>query len=48
MPLIPPERSLFGRRLQGVRGGEGWDASSLPEQLISALEARALWARYGL
>jgi serine protease SohB len=41
-PLITAERSLFGRRAFGV-GGLG-----LAEDMISALEARALWARYGL
>jgi serine protease SohB len=46
-PLIAGERSLFGRRVPGVslddmmRGGFAGD-------LISALEARALWSRYGL
>ncbi len=48
-PLIA-ERGLFGRRTQGViaqfdglLGGAG-----LAEDAISALEARAIWARYGL
>ena len=50
-PLITAERGLFGRRAFGVgpclmrlhaaRLG-------LAEDMISALEARALWARYGL
>jgi serine protease SohB len=46
-PLIAGERSLFGRRVPGVslddmmRGGLAGD-------LISALEARAMWSRYGL
>jgi serine protease SohB len=42
-PLIAAERSLFGRRAPGL-GGE----ASLAEDLVSTLEARALWARYGL
>jgi serine protease SohB len=44
-PLITAERGLFGRRALGVGtlGGLG-----LAEDMISALEARALWARYGL
>ena len=44
-PLITAERGLFGRRAFGVGavGGLG-----LAEDMISALEARALWARYGL
>jgi serine protease SohB len=46
-PLIAVERGLFGRRTPGVE----WDGSaraSLADEVISALEARALWARYGL
>ena len=46
-PLISAERSLFGRRLQGV-SGDIWSRPGLAEEMISALEARALWARYGL
>jgi signal peptide peptidase SppA len=44
-PLITAERGLFGRRALsvGAVGGLG-----LAEDMISALEARALWARYGL
>jgi serine protease SohB len=44
-PLITAERGLFGRRAVGIGplGGLG-----LAEDMISALEARALWARYGL
>jgi len=48
-PLIAADRGLFGRRIPGLvsldalarEGGLGAD-------LISALEARALWSRYGL
>jgi serine protease SohB len=49
-PLVV-ERGLFGRRSPGVSGGGlGWLGSgpSLAEDAVSALEARALWARYGL
>jgi len=46
-PVIAPERSLLGRLRPGV-GLEGIDRDGLAEDLISALEARALWARYGL
>jgi len=49
-PLIPAERSLFGRKLPGV--GSLADAlgnrPGLAEDLLSALEARALWSHYGL
>jgi len=47
MPVITPERSLLGRLRPGV-GFEGMSRDSLAEDVISALEARALWARYGL
>jgi signal peptide peptidase SppA len=46
LPLIEGERSWIGRPLQDVMSGAGVDAS--PEALLSALEARALWSRYGL
>jgi serine protease SohB len=49
MPLISAERGLFGRAKPAINlldqlGGQ----SGLAEDLISALEARALWSRYGL
>jgi len=48
-PLISAERSLFGRKLPGIDfgrvlgGGQG-----LGDELLSSLEARALWSQYGL
>ncbi len=45
-PLISPERSLFGR-FWGMGRSELMPAG-LAEDVISALEARAIWARYGL
>ena len=53
MPPVPPERSLFGRKPQGVAGFApealfGIAQHGLADDLISALEARALWARFGL
>jgi serine protease SohB len=54
MPLITPERGFFGRRAFGIGPnallGAGLHAAplGLAEDMISALEARALWARYGL
>jgi serine protease SohB len=54
-PLVSAERGWLGRRLPGVGGlataGIGHGAllqAGLAEDLISALEARALWARFGL
>jgi len=49
MPLIMAERSLLGRRLPGVNVVEALaKQAGLADDLISALEARALWSRYGL
>jgi serine protease SohB len=47
MPLIAAERGLLGRRVFGV-GGRMLMPAGLAEETISALEARAIWARYGL
>lgn len=48
-PLVAAERSLFGRRLPGVGAGSLLaNRPGLADELISALEARALWSRYGL
>jgi serine protease SohB len=56
-PLISAERGLLGRRIYGVghsamvgmplHAGFGLQGG-LAEDLISALEARAIWARFGL
>jgi serine protease SohB len=50
-PLITAERGFLGRRILGVAGSDAMQAAAglgLAEDLISALEARAIWARYGL
>ncbi|MGE5163725.1 MAG: S49 family peptidase [Sphingobacteriales bacterium] len=48
-PLISAERSLLGRRLPGVNLADAVARHpGLADDLISALEARALWSRYGL
>src|SRR5580692_1251604 len=46
-PLVAAERGLLGRRVFGV-GSTGLTPPSFAEDVISTLEARALWARYGL
>jgi len=46
-PLVSAGRGLLGRRMFGV-GGDMLLQVGLAENLISALEARAIWARYGL
>ena len=50
-PLISPARGWFGRVQPGV-GAVGIDGllggAGFAEEIISALEARALWSRYGL
>jgi serine protease SohB len=45
-PLVAVDRGLLGRRVFGV--GSSLDPSGVGDGLVSALEARALWARYGL
>jgi serine protease SohB len=47
-PLVSAERGWFGRRVPGVGGPLGLLQGGLSEDLISALEARAMWGRYGL
>ena len=48
-PLVATERGLFGRRVPGVGAADALGASaSLAEDIVSAIEARAMWARYGL
>jgi serine protease SohB len=50
-PLVSAERGWFGRRLLGAAGEAALAAPArlaVAEDLISALEARAIWARYGL
>ncbi len=47
-PLIAAERTLFGRKLPGITFGETLAAhAGLTDELLSTLEARALWSRYG-
>jgi serine protease SohB len=51
-PLVQADRNLFGRARPGVGLGVGFDPLSQGAEfaggIISALETRALWARYGL
>ncbi|HEX8827849.1 MAG TPA: S49 family peptidase [Xanthobacteraceae bacterium] len=51
-PLVAAERGFFGRRLLGAGRGDVPPADlrrpGLAEEAISTLEARAIWARYGL
>lgn len=46
-PSVSPARGWFGRVQPGV-GDLRWRRAHLAEDFISALEARAIWARYGL
>jgi serine protease SohB len=49
MPLIAAERSFFGRKLPGVSLADALgNRAGLADDLVSALEARALWSHYGL
>ena len=54
-PLIASERTLFGRRPPGVTGPrpdrvleEALDRPGMIDDIISAIESRAMWARFGL
>jgi serine protease SohB len=48
-PLISAERGLFSRKQPGVSLAEVFAKHpSLAEDLLSTLEARALWSRYGI
>src|SRR5580658_5213510 len=53
-PLVSAERGWLGRRVSGVAGSDllaglpGSLAAGFADDLISALEARAMWARFGL
>jgi serine protease SohB len=50
-PLVSADRGWFGRRIPGVAGSylaPLWGGTGLADEMLSALEARALWARYGL
>ena len=47
-PLIAPERGWFGRRAQGIGAFAPFAGVGFAEEIVSVLEARALWARYGL
>jgi len=46
-PIVSGDRSFLSRRIFGVTRAE-LTQGGLAEDIISALEARALWARYGL
>ncbi len=48
MPLVSAERTLFGRRVPGVGAAGPAQWPVLAEDVVSAIEARAIWARYGL
>jgi signal peptide peptidase SppA len=47
-PLVSAQRSLFGRQLPGVSLVDALaHQPALPDDLISAMEVRAIWGRYG-
>jgi serine protease SohB len=49
-PLVSAKTSWFGRAAPGIgaRVGALFGEAGLADELISSLEARAIWARYGL
>lgn len=48
LKLVSPGGGLFRRRGAVGVATSPWTPASLPDELISALEARAMWARFGL
>jgi len=46
-PLISAERSLFGRKLPGVTLADVAARPGLTDELLSTLEERAVWSRFG-
>jgi serine protease SohB len=50
LPLMSRERGFLARRLRGADSESGLftGRASFAEDMVSALEARALWSRYGL
>jgi serine protease SohB len=49
MPLISADRSLFGRKVAGVSIADALGSrAGFADELLSTLEARALWSRFGL
>jgi signal peptide peptidase SppA len=55
LKLVAPKKGLFSRKLRGLIAGGSDDlagsdfaAPSFADDLISAIEARALWSRFGL
>ena len=51
-PLIAPPTGLlaglFGRRSRGAGSQVAGDLAGLPDEVISALETRAIWSKFGL
>ena len=49
LKLIAAERGLFRRRIPGIATKlPVFEPKNLAEDLISVLEAKAIWSRYGL
>ena len=55
LKLVAPKKGLFSRKLRGLIAsssddlvGSDFTAPSFADDLISAIEARALWSRFGL
>jgi serine protease SohB len=48
LQLISPERGFFARRIPGLAALASTQRAGLADELIAALEERAIWSRYGL
>lgn len=48
-PLVVADRTFFGRRVPGIRLADAFAGKAeLADDMLSALEARSLWSRYGI
>jgi len=48
LQLVSPERGFFARRIPGLAALASRQNAGLADELVSALEERAIWSRYGL
>lgn len=48
MPIIMGQRGWFGRAVPGVGSFQMFDRAGFADEIMSTLETRAMWARYGL
>jgi serine protease SohB len=47
-PIVTSSRGWFGRSVPGVEWSQMFDRAGFADEIVSTLETRAMWARYGL